>query len=60
MGYTENSEITCEAHPELLQYIENDARNLEYIKRRTGKEIKLVANPELAVHDYQISTDFKP
>lgn len=57
LGYLENPEITCEAHPELLQYIENDAKNLEYIKRRTGKEIKLVANPELAIHDYRIITE---
>ncbi|MDI9481006.1 MAG: Rne/Rng family ribonuclease [Bacillota bacterium] len=55
MSYTENPDLICEAHPELLQYIENDAKNIEYIKRRTGKGLKLVANPELAINDYRIN-----
>lgn len=56
MGYAENPEIICEAHPELLQYIENDQKNLEYIHKRTGKAIKLLPNPDLAIADYRIKS----
>lgn len=54
MGYLSNADITCEAHPELLQYIENDERNLDFIQKRTGKQIKLIANPNLVVTEYNI------
>lgn len=54
MSYVLSPEIICEAHPELLQYIENDEKNLEFIQRRTGKQIKLVPNPELAISDYRL------
>ncbi|MGR6835378.1 Rne/Rng family ribonuclease [Syntrophomonas erecta] len=56
MGYVENPIIICEAHPEVLQHIKDDTKNLEYIRKRTGKEIKLVANPQLASGLYNIST----
>jgi len=60
MCYTDQPVLICEAHPELLQYIENDVKNIDYIKRRTGKGLKLIANPELAIADYRITAGENP
>jgi ribonuclease G len=60
MCYTDQPVLVCEAHPELLQYIENDVKNIDYIRRRTGKELKLINNPELAIADYRISAGESP
>ncbi|NLB88372.1 MAG: Rne/Rng family ribonuclease [Syntrophomonadaceae bacterium] len=57
MGYLESDEIICEANPVLLQFLENDPKNMAYIERRTGKKIKLVANPALGINEYHIKTD---
>lgn len=54
MGYLESDEIICEAHPGLLQYISNDEKNLGYIRKKTGKSIKLIANVEFKRDEYQI------
>lgn len=54
LDYLESEEIICEAHPELLQYITNDEKNLNYIRKKTGKNVKLVANPKMSVEDYNL------
>ncbi|CFX80322.1 Ribonuclease E/G [Syntrophomonas zehnderi OL-4] len=54
LDYLEGEEIICEAHPELLQYITNDEKNLNYIKKKTGKRIKLVAKQEMQLEDYNL------
>ncbi len=56
MGYVENTEIICEANPVLMQFIENDPKNMAYIEKKTGKKIRLITNPNLAVYEYKIST----
>jgi ribonuclease G len=54
MGYVESNTVVCEANPELLQYIENDEKNLEFITRRTRKQIKLQPNDSLSISEYNI------
>lgn len=54
LGYLESEEIICEAHPQLLQFISNDEKNLNYIRKKTGKKIKLVANSDLGIDEYNI------
>lgn len=54
MGYVESNTVVCEANPELLQYIENDEKNLEFITRRTRKQIKLQPNESLSISEYNI------
>ncbi|HZJ84053.1 MAG TPA: ribonuclease E/G, partial [Syntrophomonadaceae bacterium] len=56
MCYVESDEIICEANPVLLQFIENDAKNMAYIERRTGKKVKLVSNENLGIFEYNIDT----
>ncbi|HHW62108.1 MAG TPA: ribonuclease E/G, partial [Syntrophomonadaceae bacterium] len=56
LGYLESQEIICEAHPELLQYVLNDEKNLAYIRKKTGKEFILLPNEELHIEDYNIYT----
>ncbi|MGE5390505.1 MAG: Rne/Rng family ribonuclease [Deltaproteobacteria bacterium] len=55
MGYLENEAIVCVANPQLLQFIANDEKNMDYITRRINKKIKLVPNPDMAITDYNIS-----
>ncbi len=57
MDYLENDELTCEVHPELLDCIANDERNLNYIEKRIKKKVKIKANPKLGLEDYNIFTD---
>ena len=54
LGYLESKQIICEAHPELLQYVLNDEKNLSYIRKKTGKEFTLLPNEELHIEDYNI------
>jgi len=48
--------LVCEAHPEFLQYLQNDENNLNYIRKRTNKEIRLQENNEMPVGEYNIYT----
>ncbi len=57
MGYLLQQEIICEAHPRLLELIANDEKNLAYIQKRTGKKIKLLANPDLPPIEYRIYSE---
>ena len=54
MGYLESDEIICELHPRLLEFITDDDKNLGYIRKVTGKKIRLVANESLNLADYNI------
>jgi len=54
MGYLESEEIVCEAHPQLLQYIINEEHNLNYIRKKTGKTIRLEANSSLNLEEYNL------
>ena len=54
LGYLESEDIICEAHPQLLQFISNDEKNLSFIRKKTGKNIKLVANPGMNVEEYNL------
>ncbi len=56
LGYVENKILVCEAHPDFLQYLQNDEHNLNYIRKRTNKEISLRENNNLAVGEYNIYT----
>lgn len=56
MCYLESDDIICEANPVLLQFIENDKKNMAYIEKRTGKKVKLISNEKLGVHEYIITT----
>ncbi|MEN6348560.1 MAG: Rne/Rng family ribonuclease [Syntrophomonas sp.] len=55
MGYVENDVLVCEAHPRLLKLIKDDEKNLDYIKKRTGKEIKFINNPNMELTEYSIN-----
>ncbi len=55
MGYVESEEISCEAHPRFIKLIKDDEKNLNYIEKRTGKKIKLIANPNLNLTEYNIN-----
>lgn len=57
MSYIQNATIVCEANPELLQYIINDENNTQYIKKKTGKELRLQANNNMKTDEYNISTE---
>ncbi|MEA1961090.1 MAG: Rne/Rng family ribonuclease [Bacillota bacterium] len=54
MEYLESQDIICEAHPELLELVTRDGKNLEYIKKRTGKNLSFVPNTKLAMDEYNI------
>ncbi|HPF43195.1 MAG TPA: Rne/Rng family ribonuclease [Syntrophomonadaceae bacterium] len=56
LGYVENPLLVCEAHPEFLQYLQNDENNLNYIRKKTNKEIRLQENNEMPVGEYNIYT----
>jgi len=56
LSYVENGLLVCEAHPEFLQYLQNDENNLNYIRKRTNKEIRLQENNEMPVGEYNIYT----
>ncbi|HEX3012226.1 MAG TPA: Rne/Rng family ribonuclease [Syntrophomonadaceae bacterium] len=54
LGYLENDTLVCEANPQLLKFIQEDTVNLDFIRRRSQKELKFVANPGLAPVEYNI------
>lgn len=54
MGYLENETLVCEAHPQLIKYISEDEKNLEYIRNRTQKNIKLISNSKLGQIEYNL------
>jgi ribonuclease G len=54
LGYLENETLVCEANPQLLKYIQEDTRNLDYIRRHTKKELKFVANHSMSPVEYEI------
>ncbi|QGU00037.1 Ribonuclease G [Candidatus Syntrophocurvum alkaliphilum] len=56
MHYVENDEIVCEGNEQLVQNIQNDEKNLEYIQKKTGKVIKFKVNEDLSISDYNIYT----
>ncbi len=56
LGYAENKYLVCEGHPEFLQYLQNDENNLNYIRKRTHKKIRLVADNDMPVGEYNIYT----
>ncbi|MDD4801795.1 MAG: Rne/Rng family ribonuclease [Syntrophomonas sp.] len=56
MGYLENDAILCELHPRLMECITDDDNCLGYIRKETGKEIRLVPNNKLNLDDYKISS----
>jgi ribonuclease G len=57
LGYLESEKIVCEAHPQLLQIVTNDEKNLAYIRKKAGKQFTLLANEELPLDEYNIYTD---
>jgi ribonuclease G len=57
MGYLENDEIICELHPRLLEFITDDDKNLGYIRKVTGKKVRLVPNESLNLANYNISSE---
>ncbi|HWP97202.1 MAG TPA: Rne/Rng family ribonuclease [Syntrophomonadaceae bacterium] len=56
MGHLEAKEIICEAHPQLLQQVQEDAAHLEYIKGRLGKKIRFHPHEEMSLSDYKLHT----
>jgi ribonuclease G len=56
LDYVENEIIVCEAHPQLLQYVQNDEANLNYIRKRTNKELDLIEKENMNVGEYNIYT----
>lgn len=57
MGYLENETICCEAHPHLIKYISEDEKNLDYIRKRTQKKIKLISNSNMGQAEYNIYSE---
>ncbi|MGI5920428.1 MAG: Rne/Rng family ribonuclease [Syntrophomonadaceae bacterium] len=57
MGYLENGTLVCEAHPRLINAISEDEKNLEYIRKRTKKNIKLVPNPKMGQVEYNLYSE---
>jgi ribonuclease G len=56
MGYLESDAIICELHPRLLEFITEDDKNLGYIRKVTGKNIRLLPNESLNLADYNITS----
>lgn len=54
LGHLESSQIVCEIHPHLLEFIMNDQKNLDYIEESTGKKIRWVAADILGLPQYNI------
>ncbi|HPF20223.1 MAG TPA: Rne/Rng family ribonuclease [Syntrophomonas sp.] len=54
MGYLESEEIVCEAHPQLLQYLINEENNMNYIRKKTGKKIRLEENSSMNIEEYNL------
>ncbi len=54
MGYLESEEIVCEAHPQLLQYLLNEESNMNYIRKKTGKKVRLLENSNMNIEDYNL------
>lgn len=57
MGYLESDTLVCEANPQLLKYLQENENNLDYIRKRTQKNLKLVSNANLAPVEYNIYTE---
>lgn len=57
MGYMENDTLICEAHPQLIKYISENEKDLDYIRKRTQKDIKLIPNPKLGEIEYNLSSE---
>ncbi|MGI6412965.1 MAG: Rne/Rng family ribonuclease [Syntrophomonadaceae bacterium] len=56
LDYIENEEIVCKANPKLAEFILDDEKDLEYIRNRAGKRIKIVSNPEFSLTEYTINS----
>lgn len=56
MGYIENDIIICEGNPGLIKCLREE-KILEYIQAQNHKQIKLVANTDLGLAEYNISTE---
>jgi ribonuclease G len=54
LGYLENDTLVCEANPQLIKCIQDNSANIDYIKRRTQKEVKFVSNPGMTPVEYNI------
>ncbi len=54
LAYLESEEIICEAHPQLLQQLMQDEKDLGYIRHKTGKCFTLRGNDELSIDEYHI------
>lgn len=60
LDYMEHPYLVCEAHPDLIQVMSSDPKNLSYIEKRTAKKIHMVVNPQMAPMEYQVYTDEIP
>ncbi len=54
MSHMNGKEIICEAHPQLVQLLQNDAANLDYVREKLGKKIKFMAQPSSNLGEYRI------
>lgn len=56
LGYLENEVVACEAHPDIIKLVAEDKKHLDYIEKRSGKSVELIANPRLEPGEYNLLT----
>ncbi|MGE5423232.1 MAG: Rne/Rng family ribonuclease [Ignavibacteriales bacterium] len=50
LSHREADTIRVEVRPELMPYLDEEAKNVALIKRTLGKELNFISNPELPAH----------
>lgn len=54
MSAMNGNEIICEAHPQLIQHLLNDSSNMDYVREKLGKKIKLSPQTTANLAEYKI------
>lgn len=54
MDYLQQDTLICEAHPDLIDEMNHDAKDLPYIEKRCGKKIKFLKSDRLGALEYTL------
>jgi len=52
MDYIQQDTLVCEAHPDLIDEMSNEAGDIAYIEKHSGKKVKLVKSDSLGPLEY--------
>lgn len=54
MDYIQQDTLICEAHPDLIDEINHDAKDLPFIEKRCGKKVKFLKSDRLGPLEYTL------